>query len=263
MNIELGAVSETGYVRKENQDRMAEAAVALGRLYIVADGMGGHKAGGLAAEMTVGGLQKYIAEAGAKASIEAVIKTAFQRVNQEIYRKSYAGNPDIEGMGSTALVLLIADRIARLAHVGDSRAYLYRERSLQQLTEDHTLVQKMVNAGLLAPEKAAGHPDAALLSQAMGSSPDVEVEISTPLEIKTGDCILLCSDGLSGFVSDVEIAQVLESWFAAQEAARKLVDLALMKGGKDNITVQVIQCCGGVEKKQPGSGAAKKQPFVY
>jgi PPM family protein phosphatase len=248
MKIEVGSICETGNVRKENQDRMGVSSVALGNLYIVADGMGGHKAGGLAAELTVEGLQKHVGEADAGASVEKVFESAFERVNREIYRKSHGGDPDIEGMGSTALVLLITDRIARLAHVGDSRAYLYRNRRLKQLTRDHTLVQQMVEAGMLSPEKAEQHPDASVLSQAMGAHPDVDVEISAPLSIEEGDQIVLCSDGLSGFVTDLEIEQVLQGEDAVQDTAKTLADLALVKGGNDNITIQLIRCSGNMKE---------------
>ena len=248
MKIEVGSVCETGNYREDNQDRMGACSVALGNLYIVADGMGGHRAGGLAAELTVRGLQKYIGEAEADASAEEVFETAFERVNREIHHESYSGDPEIEGMGSTALVLLITDRTARLAHVGDSRAYLYRERRLKQLTRDHTLVQKMVDAGMLTPEQANRHPDASVLSQAMGNNPDVDVEISVPISIEQDDLILLCSDGLSGFVSDAEMEQVLQAKTPIQKTAEKLADLALINGGNDNITIQLIRCSGNMKE---------------
>jgi hypothetical protein len=125
--------------------------------------------------------------------------------------------------------------------VGDSRAYLYRKGRLKQLTTDHTVVQKMVQAGMLKPDEAADHPNASVLDRAIGSKPSVVVDISEPWRLKEGDAILLCSDGLSGYVPDAEIAAVLRSHAAVQEIPDRLVKLALEKGGEDNVTVQFIQ----------------------
>jgi protein phosphatase len=239
--LEVGARSETGYVRDENQDRMSGTRVPLGQLYIVADGMGGHKGGAVAAELTVQGLQQYIGEAPANASVEEIIQMAFTKTNETVYQKAHSGDPATEGMGSTAVLLLISGRVARVAHMGDSRAYLYRKGRLKQLTTDHTIVQKMVQAGMLKPEEAIDHPNASVLDRAIGSKPGVEVDIGDPLQLKGGDAILLCSDGLSGYVADPEIASVLQGQAPVQEIPERLVKLALEKGGADNVTVQFIQ----------------------
>jgi PPM family protein phosphatase len=240
-HLEVGARSETGYVRDENQDRMSGTRVPLGYLYIVADGMGGHKGGAVAAELTVQELQRSIAEAPVDAAVEKVIQTAFNKANDAVYQRAHAGDPTVEGMGSTAVLLLISGRVARVAHVGDSRAYLYRRGRLKQLTTDHTVVQKMVQAGMLKPNEAADHPNASVLDRAIGSKPNVLVDISEPWRLREGDAILLCSDGLSGYVPDAEVAAVLRSHAAVQEIPDQLMKLALQKGGEDNITVQFIQ----------------------
>lgn len=242
LKLEVGALSETGYVRSENQDRMSGKAVSMGQLYIVADGMGGHKGGALAAELTIYGLQRHIGEAGANASVETVLRNAFTEVNAEVHRKAHSGDPATDKMGSTAVLLLIRGRTAWLAHVGDSRAYLYRKRSLNQLTKDHTWVQKMVDQGMLKPEEAQNHPNASQLSRAIGHKPNIQVDIRNKLNLNDGDAILLCSDGLCGYVSDPEIVAVLESGISVQQIPEQLVRLALKKGGEDNITVQFIQC---------------------
>jgi protein phosphatase len=239
--LEVGAQSETGYVRSENQDRMSGTQVPLGQLYIVADGMGGHKGGALAAELTVQGLQQYIGEASAYASVEEAIQTAFTKTNDTVYRQAHAGDPATEDMGSTAVLVLISGQVARVAHVGDSRAYLYRKGRLKQLTTDHTIVQKMVEAGMLKPAEATNHPNASILDRAMGSKPSVEVDISDTVRLNAGDAILLCSDGLSGYVAEPEIASVLRGQATVQEIPERLVRLALQKGGEDNVTVQFIQ----------------------
>ena len=256
--MEAGARSETGYVREENQDRMSESRVPLGHLYIVADGMGGHKGGAFAAELTVQGLQRHVGEAPADSSVKEVIQAAFKNTNEAVYRKAHSGDPTIEGMGSTAVLLLISRRVARVAHVGDSRAYLYRKGRLKQLTTDHTIVQKMLQAGMLKPEEAVDHPNASILDRAIGNKPSVEFDISNELPLNDGDAILLCSDGLSGYIADPEIESILRSQAAVREIPDRLVELALQKGGEDNVTVQFIQY-GTRKEAQPITAKAPEK----
>ena len=248
--LEVGALSETGYVRDENQDRMSWSPVPLGQLYIVADGMGGHNGGALAAEIAVQELQRHISQAPVGEPVDQVIHAAFKKANETVYAKAHSGDPATEGMGTTAVLLLISGQVANLAHVGDSRAYLYRNGRLAQLTTDHTVVQRMVQAGLLKPEEAADHPDASVLERAIGSKPDIEVDIRNEL-LREGDAILLCSDGLSGYVADAQIESVLGSQGTVRETAENLVKLTLEKGGKDNVTVQLVQY--GTKKEAPAA----------
>jgi len=248
--LEVGALSETGYVRDENQDRMSWSPVPLGQLYIVADGMGGHNGGALAAETAVQELQRHISQAPVGEPVDQVIHAAFKKANETVYAKAHSGDPATEGMGTTAVLLLISGQVANLAHVGDSRAYLYRNGRLSQLTTDHTVVQRMVQAGMLKPEEAADHPDASVLERAIGSKPDIEVDIRNEL-LREGDAILLCSDGLSGYVADAQIESVLGSQGTVRETAENLVKLTLEKGGKDNVTVQLVQY--GAKKETPAA----------
>jgi serine/threonine protein phosphatase PrpC len=238
--LEVGALSETGYVREENQDRMSGIPVSLGALYIVADGMGGHKGGAVAADLAVQELGRHMQQAPAGEPVEQTIRSAFVKANKTVYEKAHSNDPATEGMGTTAVLLLISGQNATLAHVGDSRAYLYRNDKLTRLTTDHTVVQKMVEAGMLKPEEAADHPDSSVLERAIGSKPDVEVDIRKEL-LNQGDVILLCSDGLCGYVSDTQIESVLRRHKTVKETTADLVQLALEKGGKDNVTVQLIQ----------------------
>src|SRR5262245_10783293 len=163
--LEVGARSETGYTRAENQDRMSGSRVALGHLYIVADGMGGHEGGAVAAELAVQELQRQIGQAEANAAVEQVIADAFRRANDVIYARGHSGDPATNGMGTTAVLLLVSGSNAHVAHVGDSRAYLCRGKTLSRLTADHTVVQKMVATGMLKAEDAASHPDASVLER--------------------------------------------------------------------------------------------------
>src|SRR5215831_11682519 len=257
--LEVGALSETGYTREENQDRMSGARVPLGHLYIVADGMGGHKGGAVAAQIAVEELQRHIGQAPAGESADAVIEAAFKAANDAVYKRSNSGDATVAGMGTTAVLALILGRVAKLAHVGDSRAYLFRNHRLSQLTTDHTIVQRMVQAGMLKPEEAADHPQSSVLERAIGSAQNVEVDIrSHPLQ--SGDAVLLCSDGLSGYVSDVQIEDVLRDERTVQETTADLVRLALDKGGRDNVTVQVVRY--GPRKAAPTVRQTRPTPVL-
>lgn len=242
MQLTVGARSETGYVRNENQDRMSGDLTPIGNLYIVADGMGGHKGGALAAELTIAHLRQEMGDADSEDPVETLLAAAFQNANRAVYDKSRSDDSTIERMGSTAVLLLLSGQVARVAHVGDSRAYLFRNGQLNRLTTDHTRVQKMVDSGILAAEEAESHPDSHILERAMGIREDVEVDISAGIAIEDGDGFLLCSDGLSGYVSDDEIESVLNSNASVQEIPERLIENALNKGGHDNITIQFIQC---------------------
>ena len=238
--LEVGALSETGYAREENQDRMSGAQVPLGHLYIVADGMGGHKGGALAAQMAVEELQRHISQAAAGEPVESVIEAAFRAANDVVYQRAHSGDSAVEGMGTTAVLLLVSGRTAKLAHVGDSRAYLYRDNTLSRLTKDHSVVQRMVEAGMLKPDEAADHPQSSVLERAIGSAPTVQVDISNH-QLQEGDALLLCSDGLCGYVADSQIEAVLRPQGPVQETTYNLVQLALGTGGRDNVTVQLIR----------------------
>jgi PPM family protein phosphatase len=238
---QVGALSETGPVRDENQDRMQQKRVELGEIYIVADGMGGHKGGSVAAQLTVDGLCHCLSKASRNERVDPALKKAFEETNQSVYNKAHSGDPVTKGMGSTAVLLLISGRTAYVAHVGDSRAYLYRDGRLRRLTTDHTRAQKMIDAGILTPEDAQDHPSASVLERAIGTKPVIEMEITTVSRLKRGDGILLCTDGLSGYASDSDIEGVLRETPTIKEVPKRLFDLALQRKSKDNITVQFLQ----------------------
>ncbi len=244
----VGARSETGYVRNENQDRMSYVKAPFGDIYIVSDGMGVHRGGALAAELTVETLNQSLSRIDFTSSDSNTIECAFEEANEVVYNRGHLGNADTEGMGATAVVLLVAQFQVMVAHVGDSRAYLFTgENKLDRLTKDHSRVQRMIDAGILTPAEASAHPDASILERAIGASPTVKIDISSWLPLREGDQILLCSDGLHGYVSDTEIAAILSNQGTPQELVDQLVKLALEKGGEDNVTVQLIECEGSDE----------------
>jgi PPM family protein phosphatase len=241
LNWEAGAGTEMGYVRKENQDRMSWANVPWGQLYIIADGMGSHDGGAQAAELTVHGLEWYLTTTSRDTRLEEAIRNAFDKTNKDVYEKAHSGEPETEGIGSTAVILVISGQLAKIAHVGNSRAYLYRDGKLRLLTKDHTQAQRFVDAGMMKPEKACSHPSARLLERAIGQRPAVSVDICSDLVLKEGDGILLCSDGLSWHTDDQEIEVAISSSLTSQETVTRLINLALKNGGEDNVTVQFVR----------------------
>jgi len=236
----VGARSETGYVRDENQDRMGWSRAPFGDVYIVSDGMGGMGDGALAAELTVQALQRHLG--AVRFARRNSVRRAFAAANEAVYARAHGEGGGTPGMGATAVAVLLRNASIMVAHVGDSRAYLLdRAGQCQRLTKDHSLVQRLVDRGVLSPAQAQTHPDAGVIERAVGHAPGVEVDISPWLPLRHGDRILVCSDGLCGYAQDAEIAAVLRAHVNPQEAADRLVELALAKGGEDNITVQVIR----------------------
>jgi PPM family protein phosphatase len=237
----VGARSETGYIRSENEDRMSRVPFHGGFVYIVSDGMGGHNAGAKAAEVTVRTLERHLSAIDGVASIEATLKTAFAAANANVYELGHAGDEKTAGMGATAVVCVTAGASALVAHVGDSRAYLYQGGRLARLTKDHTRAQGMVDAGVLSPMEAEQHPESSVLSRAIGQLSTVEVEIGAWQTLTRGDEILLCSDGLFGEARDAEIEELLGRDDPPQLLADHLIGLALSNGGGDNVTVQILR----------------------
>ncbi len=229
MKVMYAAATDPGRVRAQNQDRL----YADGSVFIVADGMGGHAGGNVAAEVAV---SETVASLKAGHEPEEAIQTA----NRSILERA-AIDVALEGMGTTLTMALmdLEDAQADLFNVGDSRAYLLREGRLTQLTNDHTYVQELVDAGSITHEQASTHRARHVLTRVVGVALDVEPDhFRVPLQL--GDVLLLCSDGLINEVTNAEIAQVLGSKLP-QEAVDTLVRMANNHGGSDNITVVVVR----------------------
>lgn len=273
----VGAKTDRGKVREENQDAMSGFRTPLGEVYIVADGMGGHEGGAIAAKMVVSGFEDRLQHAAGQAPPEALCAAA-EEINAEIHRRAYSGDPATEKMGSTAVLVLFAGPRMWVAHVGDSRAYLVRDRRLIRLTADHNRVQEMLARGILDEEAAKDHPDASILSRAFGQKAEIKIDIAEH-RLQPGDGVLLCSDGLCGYAEDAEIERViLQTQMAgAQAVADALVRLALGKhkpdeGDGDNVTVQYLQFgeptahstsvvpVGRQAQPEPGAAAAPASP---
>jgi protein phosphatase len=237
-------VTATGRRRRRNED----AFVCEPPLFAIADGMGGAQAGELASRLAAAAIE----EAGAAAGDAEAVAAAVRAANARIFERSLT-DPAVAGMGTTATVALVDEHAGTLtlAHVGDSRGYRYREGVLEQLTTDHSLVAELVRTGRLTEAEAAVHPHRSVITRALGTEAEVEVDTRT-LELAPGDLILLCSDGLSAMVRDDEIARLLgESDLDPYQAAETLVRAANAAGGEDNVTVVVFEVIEGTPRTTP------------
>ena len=237
----VGAQTNTGKVRDENQDHMSRFLSPLGEVFVVADGMGGHRGGSTAAGMVTHGFEEALGKANLGHGIARALQEATSRINAEIFREAHSGDPATEKMGSTVVLAILNRDEITIGHVGDSRAYLLRDGSLRRLTRDHSSIQKMIDRGFLSEQEARAHPDASVLNRNMGGKEQVDMEVSEPILLKDGDAIMLCTDGLCGYAELDTIGRILCATPEAQQAAEALVHLALDIGGEDNVTVQIIQ----------------------
>jgi len=241
--VEVGVKTDIGKVREINQDAYYISADE-GPLFIVADGMGGHKAGEIASNMAVDiissdlGKDMNFLELDDK-EIQNRIKQSIGKANQEIYKKSLE-DEGFAGMGTTVTLIYIKGKKVFIGHVGDSRAYLFRENTLAQLTEDHSLVEELIRNGSISREEAKLHPQRNIITRAVGTSPDIEADLIVKEKSKD-DIFLLCTDGLTNMLEDEEIREHLLSKEDMQKVCENLVEFANNKGGYDNITVVAIK----------------------
>jgi protein phosphatase len=239
---DAASATDTGQIRVANQDSWGAFTDAdSARLFVVADGMGGHRGGETASRIAVETIGEVFRRS--EDGPDATLRGAFEAANQRIWETAQQDD-SLHGMGTTGVALLLCPGGPLwLAHVGDSRAYRFRRGVLERLTVDHSMVEHMREHGLITEEEAAHHPDRNVILRSLGVLPTVEIDIA-PVATEPGDQFLLCSDGLSSVVPEEEIAAVLGRNRPA-DAARLLVDLANQRGGPDNVTVQVVQLPGG------------------
>jgi serine/threonine protein phosphatase PrpC len=233
----VGAVTDPGRTRRHNED----AYVIEPPLFAIADGMGGAQAGEVASRLATAALK----EAGANGGGERRIADLIQEANRRVYDRS-SSDPNTSGMGTTITVALVEDDRVAFGHVGDSRAYLIRNARMEQLTEDHSLVNELLKTGKLSREEAETHPQRSVITRALGTDPDVDVDTFS-VQAETGDLFLLCSDGLTDMVSEHSILEVVERHRDDIDGAlRALVKAANRGGGQDNITVVAFEIADGV-----------------
>lgn len=246
-----GAATDTGMRRSNNQDSLAVVRASSaeifknrGHLFMVADGMGAHAVGELASKLACDNIPHIYLKAKGGSPQEALQK-AYHEVGGQIYTKSQA-SPDFHRMGTTCSTLVLLPAGALIAHVGDSRVYRIRQGRIDQLSFDHSLVWELVRKGHMKLEQANKAYPKNVITRSLGPEPTVEVDIEGPLPIETGDVYVVCSDGLSGPVTDPEIG-ALASQFHPEEAARTLMHLANLRGGADNVSVVVVRVGPWVE----------------
>ncbi len=228
----VAAVTDPGRRRRRNED----SYVIEPPLFAIADGMGGAQAGEVASRLATVALK----ESGTEASGEERIFDLIQEANRRVYDRS-STDPNTSGMGTTITVALVENERVAFGHVGDSRAYLIREATMEQLTEDHSLVNELLKTGRLSREEAESHPQRSVITRALGTDPDVDVDTFT-IAAREGDLFLLCSDGLTDMVSEDSILSVVErNRDDIDDALRALVRAANKAGGEDNITVVAFE----------------------
>lgn len=250
MGLTAFGLTDVGRKRKHNEDAYL-LDVERG-LFVVADGMGGHAAGEVASRLTVESIQEFISGTeddhdntwpfgyNNRYSVDGNrLSTAVERANEKVMR-AVVNRPELKGMGTTVVAALFDEKRATLVHVGDSRAYLMREAELRRLTDDHSWVQEQVNAGILSEDEAKSHPLKNVVTRALGGGTHVAVDL-IEIPVGAGDRFLLCSDGLTGMVSDEEITNALSSPRTLEQIVRGLVDLANERGGVDNITAIMVE----------------------
>ena len=225
-------ITDPGRRRRRNED----AYVCEPPLFAIADGMGGAQAGEVASRLAAASLK----ESGAGEGGERRIVDLIQEANRRVYDRS-STDPNTSGMGTTITVALVEDGRVAFGHVGDSRAYLIRDGAMEQVTEDHSLVNELLKSGKLSPEEAESHPQKSVITRALGTDPSVDVDTFT-ITAETGDVFLLCSDGLTDMVEEEAILELVERNRDDIDAAVKaLVRAANRGGGEDNITVVAFE----------------------
>jgi PPM family protein phosphatase len=247
LRITSCGMTDVGLKRGHNEDNYLINEEL--NLFVVADGMGGHAGGEYASAIAVNTVEEIVTslevdgvELGPSTDPVDVARHklvhAIRLAGRRIYEKAKE-QPEYHGMGTTAVVLLIEEGKAFVAHVGDSRVYLLRDGRIEQLTEDHSLIAEKLRHGLLTPDEARNHRMRNVITRSLGYQEDVPVDLKVQ-PVRTGDQFLLCSDGLSGNVSPEEMAEALGK-FRPQEAARSLIDMACERGGDDNITTVIAR----------------------
>jgi protein phosphatase len=251
MKISYQAITDTGRKRKGNEDNLFVNAEQ--RLFVVADGMGGHAAGEVASKIAVDSINEFVCLTGGDQEItwpfgldDSIsydgnrLKTSIRYANRKVLDATKE-KTEYEGMATTVAAVLVDGDTANLAHVGDSRVYLVRDGSLTLLTSDHSWVNEQIQSGIISAEQARSHPLRNVVTRALGGKPDLAVDIQVQ-KMESGDILLLCSDGLTTMIPDEDIVEIIDGAGGDIEKAGKgLVSEANARGGEDNITVLLLK----------------------
>ena len=239
--MKIFSMTDAGRRRDMNQDYVYGSETAVGKLpnlFVVADGMGGHKAGDYASRVAVEVMAEYVKNEESGLPVLALRK-AIEEANRIVLRASLI-DIDKEGMGTTIVAATIIDDKMIVANIGDSRLYIVNENCIKQITVDHSYVEEMIRCGRIAREDARKHPDKNVITRAVGVFPNVEVDFFET-KVEQGDTILLCTDGLTNMVEDEEIKRIILGQRDIVEKTESLVAAANRNGGTDNITVLLIE----------------------
>ena len=244
--LELASLTDVGRLRSNNEDSYlywepdsGEEFAQKGRLAVIADGMGGYEGGQEASRLAVETI-RYIYEHQFGTDSQTTLVAGMQAAHETIQRFAVE-HPQYAGMGTTCTALSIVGRNLSFAHIGDSRLYLIRGESIARLTKDHSYVGRLVESGIVRSEDAESHPQRHILTAALGSGREVAPHTpEQPVALEEGDVIVLCTDGLWGLVGEAELEHIAQSEPPA-EACQRLVELALQRGGPDNVTVTILR----------------------
>ena len=238
--MQIWALTDSGNLRPQNQDAFETLSLGYDRaLLVVCDGMGGARAGNVASELAVKAFSNHVRASHKGVSgqerIFALLREALARANRAVYEKAQSSE-DYAGMGTTLVAALIVKNTAYLINVGDSRAYHFSQNGVQQITQDHSLVQMMVLRGELTPEQAKNFPGKNLITRAVGTEPEVEGDVFTQ-ELRKDECLLLCSDGLSNEMADQEMLFEVAHGQRRSDCCQRLMHIAKHRGAPDNVTL--------------------------
>jgi protein phosphatase len=244
--IEVSVQSDIGCLRQNNEDSFGywepeddQQFLRKGRLAVVADGMGGYEGGQEASRLAVETLVAVYRDFGGD-DPQAALVEALQTAHEQIREYSFA-HPELRGMGTTCTAAAIVRDELYYVHVGDTRLYLVRDGQITRVTRDHSYVGRLVESGVISPEEAETHPQRNILTAALGTNPDLIMDSpAQPEPLRPDDVLLICSDGLWGQVRDSEILDAVENK-SAEQAGRRLIELARERGGPDNITVEILR----------------------
>ena len=238
LHISYGNQTDQGRVRTSNED--SHTASGRHKLFLVADGMGGHAGGEVASQIAATTIEEMVAKAGDDVAQDDILRKAAQEANTRIFQ-TQRENAELAGMGSTLTALHFRDEQYSIAHVGDSRAYLLRDGVLDQLTRDHSLVWQLFESGALKKEELSGHPQKNLITRSIGPHSEIDLDVERG-KTRHGDVFLLCSDGLTDVVPDEKIrATLFDSEKSPQQMCTSLINQANEAGGPDNITVVIVR----------------------
>lgn len=248
LQLEFFSVVDTGRARSNNEDTvLVDESLALA---VLADGMGGYQAGEVASELAATTLRDEVSRWLADANVPAdaadtrdCLGKSAQEANRRVFEAAQS-RAEWAGMGTTLVVALVRDGVLWVGHIGDSRAYRLRGDRLEQISRDHSLLQEQIDAGLLTEEEAARSVHRNLVTRAVGVEPEVELEVNEH-DLKAGDVLMLCSDGLSDMLPDAGIAAVMRDTDGLESMGRALVQAANDAGGRDNISVILVRAKGG------------------